>query len=313
MDTIKDRILKNIYRYKLDEYYDRVRLRRNKIKEIKELYKYIKVLERRLYDKGLTLKSYIRETLSVSESFLGNDYLLPYNPKFDLSLKYKDINLNDSNSVLDYIVNETRKYLYITYNNYHDNNTSIEKIPTINECRRLSNIAYHICKELGIKAKLYKISAGYTEKENIYDGHGFHYVVLLKLFNKNYLVDCSYAQFFNISYNNIERLGICNTQNVLAGRFMVMNEERRKIAEKILRDGWIELNEVVIKHYLDGFTLSFRNGLYYEKTNDFSYTTNYNIDDYIRFIQGKDNQINHEGKEVLGFQRVPLNNPYLKF
>ena len=70
---------------------------------------------------------------------------------------------------------------------------------------------------------------------------------------------------------------------------------------------------ITMKTYLDAFTISFRNGLYYENTLDFSYTTEYSLDDYIRFIHGDDNQINHEDKLYLGYQSKPLKNYKLNF
>ena len=92
-----------------------------------------------------------------------------------------------------------------------------------------------------------------------------------------------------------------------------MNEERKKVANKVLTDGWIEWNNSNMKNYLDGFTMSYRNGLYYERTNDFSFKTKYKIEDYNRFINGKDNTINHEGRDNLGYQQIPLQNPHIKF
>lgn len=94
---------------------------------------------------------------------------------------------------------------------------------------------------------------------------------------------------------------------------MLMTEKGRKIANTLISDGYIELNDEVFKTYLDAFTISFRNGLYYENTLDFSYTTEYSLDDYIRFIHGDDNQINHEDKLYLGYQSKPLKNYKLNF
>ena len=47
------------------------------------------------------------------------------------------------------------------------------------------------------------------------------------------------------------------------------------------------------------FGFLFRNGLYYDETGDYSFTTNYNDIDYINFLNGTDSQVNHEGKEVI--------------
>ena len=94
-------------------------------------------------------------------------------------------------------------------------------------------------------------------------------------------------------------------QGCLPGTFILMDKEREEVAKKLLRDGWIELDEKKLKTYLDAFAISYRNGIYYETTNDYSFTANYTIDDYIRFLKGEDNQINHEGKESLGHQKRP--------
>ena len=55
-----------------------------------------------------------------------------------------------------------------------------------------------------------------------------------------------------------------------------------------------------IKNYFDGFSLSFRNGTFYDLTEDYSYETPYSPNDYILFINGYDSQYHHEGEEVLG-------------
>lgn len=94
---------------------------------------------------------------------------------------------------------------------------------------------------------------------------------------------------------------------------MLMQNNGVNISKSILQDGYIVLNEDVFKTYLDAFTISFRNGLYYEETNDFSYTTKYTIDDYIIFLNGYDSQINHEIKDTLGYQKRPLKNYQLSF
>lgn len=94
---------------------------------------------------------------------------------------------------------------------------------------------------------------------------------------------------------------------------MIVNESRIKVAEKILRDGWIKLEGNVLKDYLDGFALSYRNGLYYQKTEDFSYETRYSVNDYKNFLNGWDSQLNHESRLFLDSQKIPLQNPGLIF
>ena len=59
------------------------------------------------------------------------------------------------------------------------------------------------------------------------------------------------------------------------------------------------------------FTVSFRNGLYYENTNDFSFTAPYSVEDYVKFLHGENSQLNIEGEENLGYQRRPLKDPMM--
>lgn len=97
------------------------------------------------------------------------------------------------------------------------------------------------------------------------------------------------------------------------GVYMLMTEKGEKIANKLIRDGYVKLNEETLKLYLDSFTISFRNGLYYERTKDFSYTTDYTVDDYLDFLWGNDNLLNYEGRDYLGFQKRPLKDANTSF
>ena len=92
-----------------------------------------------------------------------------------------------------------------------------------------------------------------------------------------------------------------------------MTKKRLLVAKKILKDGWIELTDDNLKSYLDGFTLFYRNGLYYEKKTNSSYETSYTSKDYNNLITGYDSQVDHEDIETLGFQQRPLQNPHLDF
>lgn len=94
---------------------------------------------------------------------------------------------------------------------------------------------------------------------------------------------------------------------------MTLTSNRLKLAKQILKNGYIELNNITGKTYFDGFALSFRNGHFYEQTKDFSYTTPYGLDDYERFLIGSDSQINHESIRTLKLQTTPIQNPYLDF
>ncbi len=94
---------------------------------------------------------------------------------------------------------------------------------------------------------------------------------------------------------------------------MLKDLEREKVARTILKKGWIKLTEENLKHYLDGFTLYYRNGLYYENLGVADYKVDYNIDTYINFLFGDDSQIKHESRRFLGYQYSPLKNRNFKF
>ena len=308
-----DIIIKLNYITKLENYLEKVNSTRN-IKELNELYNYVKVLENKIYNSRINIdKKYILSVIHEAELFIKNDYLIPYNPILNLELSLDYINKDNPEEIASYIINEARKELYIESYKYSRKFIPLKEIPTANRCKDMSKSVLKICNDLGIKAYMYKINPAYTNKPKIYNGNGFHYVVFAKIKDKYYLLDCTYSQFFISKYNNLNRLGICNLGNCSPGIYMNMNEERRKVANKVLTDGWIEMTKSNIKNYLDGFTMSYRNGLYYENTNDFSFNTNYKTDDYIKFIKGEDNTINHEGRANLGYQLTPLQNPHIKF
>ncbi len=101
--------------------------------------------------------------------------------------------------------------------------------------------------------------------------------------------------------NILSRIGLIGLSGCDPGIFMYMDPQRKKVAETLLKNGFIKVTKESLKCYLDGFTLSFRNINYYEKTNDYSFQTPYTFEDYLRFLKREDDQIKHEGKENLGY------------
>ena len=297
---------------KLKIYRELISLNNENTKLLDKIYKYIKIKESKLnIQSGTEEEDMIREYIYGIETIFSDMYLIPYKPKFSLEMTRDDISDSPS-SILDYIVNESRKTLYIQ-SRYLGNNSNIDEISTINKCHEMAVDVIYNCQLLNIKNKLYKLNPGYIDNSSLFGGSGYHYITIAELFGKYYLIDPSYSQYFTVKRNSLERLGICNVQNCLVGRYMMMTKERIAIAKKLMSDGWLELNESNFKAYLDGFTLFYRNGLYYEKTHDFSYEPPYTINDYLKFLRGEDNQVNHEGEECLGYQKRPLHDPYLDF
>lgn len=166
---------------------------------------------------------------------------------------------------------------------------------------------------LGMETKVKVIEPGYLINSHLYMRSGDHAFAIVSTKGRRFLIDCTYSQFFLKARCQIEKTGILRIPNCQAGYFMTLNETRQKIAEKILKDGWIELTGDTLKHYLDGFTLSYRNGLYYERTGDFSYTTAYDVETCEQFISYGRDLLDFEDEETLGYQYTPLKNPKMKF
>ena len=291
---------------KMSSYKDTISKNPENIKEIIELYKYVKKSLDLFYKDGEIISKYgmVLAIIMSCEAKLPKRFIIESNPNFNY---YKDDRINkpiQDEELLDKLVLKTRKEL-LNFYSLDNPNDVIKKICFTNNCYDASTIFKAVCDDNDIKSYMIELNPGYSNRENLCNGNCFHYFNIVYHNKKYFLVDCTYRQFFKIKGNFLEKIGILNIQGCLPGTFMLMDEERKKVAQKILKDGWIELDDNVLKHYLDGFTISYRNGLYYEKTNDYSYTTEYTTDDYIRFLKGEDNQINHEGKEVLGYQKRP--------
>lgn len=182
-----------------------------------------------------------------------------------------------------------------------------------NHCLNTSKYIFEYCQKNNIRCRFIEIEPGYINHSRLYEGFGCHCFCIITVNNKKYIVDCTYSQFFHLGNNLIERMGIPKIPSPKVGAYMVMEEKRKKLAEKILRDGYIELNKENLKNYLDGFTLFFRNGLYYEETDDFSYTTVYTSEDYKNFLNGKDYQTAYEDASRLGYMPRALKKPQMDF
>lgn len=275
-------------------------------KKLRELYTFVKKITPEFYVDGSMHEAYRFITLSARdcESRLPNGFIIKSNPNFDID-EPKIIG-SPIEDILDYIVYEIRKFLL-------SNHTSsiykpdINELPFTNDCVVSSKKGKEICDFLNIASYVLQIHPGFSKKARLFDGKHYHFCNIVRLNNKYYLIDCTYRQFFALKKNNLDRIGVVGLGGCNVGTFMLMDTLREQVAKRILKEGWIELDDAIFKAYLDGFAISFRNGLFYEETKDFSYTTNYNAEDYIRFLRNEDNQINHESRLVLGYQKRPLN------
>ncbi len=285
----------NLYNNKLAN----AKEKQEKIIIFKELYQFVKEFSLILGPAytNYRIYSYIRNAImNLENKYLANYFITSTHPNYNHLSSYQ----NDE-YILHYIILKTRIFLHKVINI----KDSFNNLDLTNYCSVSCIYILNMCKKLNIKGIKIKIAPGFTDNPKLYYGSGYHYFIILEINNNKYLLDPTYSQFFLLKRNIMDRIGIINLSGCDAGIFMYMNNERKLVANKILQDGFIKLDENTLKLYLDGFAISFRNGLYYEETKDYSYTTNYNAKDYINFLKGSDSQINHEKISYLGYQRKP--------
>ena len=304
------------YCYKIEKYYSCISYLKNdksKIECMEELYRYVKEIALKLCESD---KNFDKNYFAISSLLLKCERLLPNKYIIDVKPNY---NSNDNvwvpggkpQDILNFITNCARNFVCSKV--HYQENQTLESINMVGQCLPVSNFIENLCNELNIKCRKIGLFPGFTTTPILCNGLKQHYAVIIEIDKKEYLVDCTYAQFFGLNRCILERLGVPKLSGCLAGIFMMMNESRIKVAEKILRDGWIKLEGNVLKDYLDGFAISYRNGLYYEKTGDFSYETRYSVDDYKNFLNGCDSQLNHEPRKFLDSQKIPLQDYSLIF
>lgn len=288
-----------------------------KVELVKEAYAYIKTISFQFYDIENKVMndnfSCLIENLSKFRSNFPPVYIIKNNPIFNLERPFKSFPDHNAEDILNALVKQTRIMLYKKINHNSKINKSLADLDLTNYCSLANLYITKLCKKYKIKNKSIKIEPGFQKNSLLFNGHGYHYVNIIDIEDKSYLIDCTYSQFFLLRDNILEQNGIPYYKTCYPGFYMLMTPERLQVVNKILTYGWIYLSDENLKNYLDGFTLSYRNGLYYEDTNDFSFTTNYDANDYHNFLKGQDNMLSYEPTRHLGFQTQPLNNPNLRF
>ena len=267
---------------------------------LEELYRYVRSIQNNYFTHGNLSNdfNYISRYLKKAEEDIPKEFIIESSPSGNQKFT------SDEEEKLRYIIYNVRSKLL---------GEDINK-PLTNECSYSSNLVSRCARELDLDTRNIVIFPGFTKDHSLLHlGSGYHSFNILTINNKKYIVDLTYRQFFLKDKSSLERIGVCNLFNTLPGRFMIMNDSRMKTASKLLKDGYIEMNDENIKNYFDGFALSYRNATYYEDTEDFSFTTNYSPYDYIRFINEEDSQLNHEGIDRLGYQKKILRNPNISF
>ncbi len=298
------------------QYFDNAEIHNpNVYKRINEFYQYMKLITPDFCyseEKVILLRNIAEEIKWIDLKFSDNsiiDELPIFNPQKH-SPDFKLINAENIEDILNEIVYWTR---FMLSRPFFDQSKLIN-FNLVNRCEDASRYIYQLARVYNLNAHIIKIPAAFSNTEYLYDSNvGYHYFVIIEIDSKSYIVDCTYAQFFSWYRNQIDRLGNYSFCGCNPGIFMIMNEEREKVARKILKDGWIELTDKNISLYLDGFAISYRNGLYYEYIGTADYQSHYNVEDYQNFLFTDDSQLKREGRKYLGYQLKPLQKSDFKF
>lgn len=272
--------------------------------EIEKLYRYFKSIASEFFEGDILQGGYryLNHKLVACEALMPKTFITDTKPRYRYGMFSNEVpDTHDIKEKLDWIVYMTRRYLHIKY---YSQQINFHQLDLTNQCLTASKKVKEYATQLNLDCKMVIIYPGFTKYPELYDGNGYHCINIITYDDKTYLIDCTYSQFFTLRGNNLERIGLLEMSGCLPGVFMLMNNERKRVADEILENGWIQATKGNLKRYLDGFAISYRNGLYYAKTEDYSYTTIYNADDYLEFMKRHDNQVNREGEELLGFQRT---------
>lgn len=247
---------------------------------------------------------------SLSDLYICNPRAVyVYDPFFIEGFTEK---FNSESELLDYLVYIERTRLLNSLNDGKVSKT-FNNLDLTNECYNASSDFEKLCHSYGIECYAIKINPAFSERFSLFGGYGFHFFNMVYLNGKSYIVDCTYKQFFKTENNLIERLGVMGLKGCDPGIYMMMGESRRNTALGLLRKGWIPATPEHLKNYLDGFTLSYRNGLYFEEKGIDRYDVSYTLEDYERFLYGDDDMYEYEDIRCLGEQQEPLLNKKIKF
>lgn len=250
------------------------------------------------------------------EKELPNRFIIDNSPyyDFDYNVRKEEICDFDEVEIIKYIVQRVRGFLIAHYSLNGDvRNVNLGRIDLLGQCNNASVNVNFICQAIKIPCKIYTIPPAFCSESNVYGKGGNHQFCLVTIGNKKYIVDLTYSQFFLMRENYLNRLGIPLLGGCHPGVYMTLDERNKNFAEILMRDGFIEASDENLKLYLDGFAISYRNGLYYEDMDSILYTTNYTADDYRNFLEEKDSQVNHEPVEMLGRQKRLLKDKYKNF
>lgn len=125
-----------------------------------------------------------------------------------------------------------------------------------------------VCNHLGVKNFMIYIS--------VLDS--LHYVLVVELGTKYYLLDLSYAKYFRKHHYKITKKNINKPFKGSVDFFINRNEESASFARKLLKKGYFECTSDNMKMYCDSFVLVNYNKN--RKNKDLAYTTTITGEEY---------------------------------
>ena len=212
---------------------------RNKIKEnpnpelLRDLYLYIKEIAPLFYGKDGMDCAYqiLKDIIIESELAYDGQYIVDTLPDF------KDYN----ELFMDKLVHHMRLFLLKKcWVRKCDYERALREIDFVNYCVESSDKIKYMCNQLGIECKSLVIHPGFEKEANLYYGCGHHAFNIITFCGEHYLVDCTYRQFFELGDNIIERIGVVGLSGCKPGAFMLMDEDRKHLAEELIKKGYVK-------------------------------------------------------------------------
>jgi len=228
-----------------------------------------------------------QEEISRVERLLSNEYLpiknKPiYDSKAQIDFPEGLSSEKDYIQALECLVHNVRAFLKNYIPDHDIENSSLE-----GDCSYSSEFVESECKINGID--FFGIGIG----PNLTAGN-LHYFNIVSFKNKdserkNYLVDCTYRQFFTKKNYFIRRIEAVRNLSMSIGTYMMMTEKRQRIAEELLSKGYIEATPENLKEYLDALIFAGRELEFY-KDRGLDYMcpddcmSEYSLDDCINIL-----------------------------
>ena len=295
MDLVKQHATKLLKFYKV--------ARENPASGLAMSYDYMRQIASYYYDGNKMSDDYkkLADFIYIIENdFLSQKYIIDFHHSFNTKQK------PDCNNVLDYIVWCGRKAIMPRASKSKEVCQDLANWQYGDLCFEASKNIWAACNKLGVRCYVVKIVPGFDDNTEISHQYKHHFFVVVQYDSRQFIVDITYAQFFEERFNQLDRLGIPLIDVPEIGCYMKMLPNGSEIAYKLFTDGYFEITEKSLKTYFDSFTLSYRNALYYEEGG---ILLPYSIEQYMNFINDRDSQFKHEKIYCLGRQSRPLKNP----